>query len=526
MFDRNWSSLIDYQRVSDIEYFRDLGVTGLDVERSLFIREAAQIAFNNQQWNFSALVEDHQKLLPDSIGSLSLPDGYQLLPRLNLGYNAGWTNKAFQPLFTSQYTLFHSNNDDVAPNQLNPIDPNYPFAARGQRLYAEPGLSYPVRGLPGFLIPTVKVKHVSYDLNDSNYFETMRGSRDITVPTFSLDSGLFFERETVFGDNQYLHTLEPRLFYYYADYVDQDSAELPNFDTTKLFFSYQQLFRDRRFSSYDRIEDADQLTIATASRLIDEDSGREMLAFGVGQILYFRDRQVTLSPSDGYTIAPNASDEERTYLGYINNDIDKELHRNSSDVASELQWNPTEEMTLISSHVWDPYSDSTVEYALSTQWHSEDYQKLLSGSYRFRRVLPQPVPVPTTSGPQQYNLVDTDVEQFTLAAVYPLARRWTLFANWSYEMTNRYSIQDLAGAEYESCCYRLRLFYQRERDSFDALAPKTAASTLEYGYAWMLQVELKGLGGITNSLSTLLEENFAGYKKREEHRYQTDDDDG
>jgi LPS-assembly protein len=164
-----------------------------------------------------------------------------------------------------------------------------------------------------------------------------------------------------------------------------------------------------------------------------------------------------------------------------------------------------------------------VEYALSTQWHSEDYQKLLSGSYRFRRIVPFYNPGGTQIEPE---LVDSNVEQFTLAAVYPVARRWTVFANWSYEMTNQYTIQDLAGAEYESCCYRLRLFYQRERDSFNALAPKTAADRLEYGYAWMLQVELKGLGGITNSLTSLLEENFFNYNKREEHRYQTDDNDG
>jgi len=40
----------------------------------------------------------------------------------------------------------------------------------------------------------------------------------------------------------------------------------------------------------------------------------------------------------------------------------------------------------------------------------------------------------------------------------------------------------------------------------------------------MLQFELKGLGGITNSLNALLEQNFSGYKKREEYRYKTDDD--
>lgn len=507
MFNRNWSSLVDYQRVSDIDYFRDLGVTGLDVQRDLFIREAAQIAYSDQHWRFTTLVEDYQKLVPDE----SLVDTFASLPRLSLNYNSGWANQEFQPLFTSQYTFFHSADDARTAA----------YAARGQRLYAEPGLSYPVRGLPGFIKPTVKVKHTSFELNDSNDVEAMRGSRDITVPTFSLDSGLFFERDVWIGDHQYLHTLEPRLFYYFADYVNQDSDEMPIYDTAKLFFSYPQLFRDRRFSSYDRIEDANQITVATGTRWIDDESGRELLAFGVGQILYFEDRRVTLSPADGYEIDPDDPEEIQTRNEYLNNDIYKELYRNSSDIASELMWNPTEDLTLISSHVWDPYADSTAEYALSTQWHSEDYQKLFWGSYRFRRI----APTPTQVGSDDPRLVDTDVEQFTLAAVYPVAPRWTIFANWTYDITNRNGVQDMAGAEYESCCYRLRLFYQRERDSFDALAPKTATSALEYDYAWMLQVEFKGLGSVTSTLASLLEENFMGYNKREEYRYRTDDDD-
>lgn len=518
-FNRNWSSFVDYQRVSDISYFRDLGVTGLDANDALFVREAAGINYSNQHWRLTTLLEDHQKLVPDEV----LADTYQLLPRLALSYNAGWTNRDWQPLFVSQYSYFYSDDDTAPVNNTGFTDNDRAFAARGQRLYAEPGISFPVRGLPGFIVPTAKIKHVSYELNDSNDFAQFTGSRSTTVPTFSLDGGLFFERDTVIGERNYLQTLEPRLFYYYADYVNQDSGEIPNFDTTKLFFSYSQLFRDRRFSSYDRIEDADQLTVATATRWIDQDDGREVFSIGLGQILYFRERQVTLSPAAGYNEnIGQPGDPRREVNKYRNEELDKELYRNASDVAAEMQWHPSEQLTLLSSYIWDPYRDSTVEYALSTFWHAADYQTLLSGSYRFRRIEPLAFNFGTSVDPD-LDLVDTNVEQFTLAAVYPLARRWTLYANWSYEMTNEHTIQDLFGAEYESCCYRLRLFYQRERDAFNALAPKTAADPLEYGYSWMLQVELKGLGGITNKLTQLLEENFYGYDKREEYRYQTDD---
>ncbi len=71
----------------------------------------------------------------------------------------------------------------------------------------------------------------------------------------------------------YLNTLEPRMYYLYVPYRDQD--DLPVFDTRPFTFSYGQLFRDTRYTGADRQNDANQLTLAVTSRWLRQDDGRE-----------------------------------------------------------------------------------------------------------------------------------------------------------------------------------------------------------------------------------------------------------
>ena len=51
------------------------------------------------------------------------------------------------------------------------------------------------------------------------------------VPTFSLDSGLVFERDASFFGRAFRQTLEPRAFYVYTPYRDQ--SQLPNYDSAR-----------------------------------------------------------------------------------------------------------------------------------------------------------------------------------------------------------------------------------------------------------------------------------------------------
>ena len=126
---------------------------------------------------------------------------------------------------------------------------------------------------------------------------------DRLLPTFSLDGGLFFERSDNWFGEAIIQTLEPRLFYLYTPYEDQN--ELPNFDTSDVTFSFASLFRDNRFSGSDKIGDANQLTAALTSRILSDSSGAELLRASIGQIYYFRDREVQLG--SGLPLIPKAA---------------------------------------------------------------------------------------------------------------------------------------------------------------------------------------------------------------------------
>lgn len=145
--------------------------------------------------------------------------------------------------------------------------------AEGSRIHLEPSLSLPLEWTWGFLKPTVKYAHTQYDLDlDQRGFDTLpagtafNDSPDRGLPIASLDAGLFFDRDTRLFGQDFRQTLEPRLFYLYAPYEEQD--EIPIFDTGETTFSYSSLWRDNRFAGKDRIGDANQLSLGLTNRWI------------------------------------------------------------------------------------------------------------------------------------------------------------------------------------------------------------------------------------------------------------------
>ena len=114
----------------------------------------------------------------------------------------------------------------------------------------------------------------------------------MTVPVSSVDSSIFFERDTSWLKG-YTQTFEPRLYYVKAAFKDQ--SDFPDFDTREFTPSYDRLFRDERFNGGDRISDEERLTIALTTRYIDKRSGQERFTASIAQSINYIDRQVTLS---------------------------------------------------------------------------------------------------------------------------------------------------------------------------------------------------------------------------------------
>lgn len=63
----------------------------------------------------------------------------------------------------------------------------------------------------------------------------------------SLDSGLFFERETNLFGGDYVQTLEPRLFYLRVQ--DKDQTQIPVFDSNRFDVGFAQIFSENRWGT-------------------------------------------------------------------------------------------------------------------------------------------------------------------------------------------------------------------------------------------------------------------------------------
>src|SRR5262249_28787530 len=111
------------------------------------------------------------------------------------------------------------------------------------------------------------------------------------LPIMSLDSGLQFERATGSRDQRTM-TLEPRVMYLYVPYRNQN--DLPIFDTNLPALNPGQLSRPNRYVGPDRVSDANQVSVALTSRLLDAGDGRQYLAGTIGETHYFTIPQVTL----------------------------------------------------------------------------------------------------------------------------------------------------------------------------------------------------------------------------------------
>lgn len=495
-FNANWSTEIDYQTVSDMNYFRDWGANGFDIQKSLNIRRFATLNFSNAKWKASTTVVDYQSLELDPLTQQPVVEDYSRLPEIDVLYRNGQDNFSLHPVFFGQYTFF-----------------DHTQKIRGQRSYLDPGIQFPMRWESGEIIPSFRIKYRQYRLNESNDINNLvlantvyQGNYDTIAPSFTLNNRLFFEKQTSFFGSNYTETLTPRLYYYYADY--QDQRNLPNFDTIETAFSYQQLFRDTRFGSFDRIGDANQVSIALESALINDNDGAKLFSLGVGQIVYFQDRRVTAYQTDNQfrpiLLTDSADIVKEKKL--INQEIDKRYYRDYSDIALEPTWYIDTKQRLTSSLIVDPKQGSSQEAAIGYHY-SDVNQTIVNVTYRYKK---NPYFISNGEWVTLNNIDQTDV-----SAYFPINKNWHGYMRWNYDITNRNTIENMTGVKYEGCCVGVMFAYQRERKTFDnniRLADSLAPS---YDSIWFIQFELKGLGGITNTITHLLEESIQGFKQRE-----------
>ena len=270
-----WSAAINAQKVSDDNYFRDLSTRIANTAQTNLPREAT-LSYATAVGDLGARFLAFQTLQDPA---LPVTQPYKLAPQVTFNARPNrWNGVEFNTI--GEYTDFQ-----------------HPTLVNGNRFLIYPSLSYPIAKPFGFITPKVGYHATRYNLTKNvGGFES--GTR--TVPIVSVDSGLSFERPTTFGGESLTQTLEPRLFFLYVPFREQ--SKLPVFSTAQTDFSFAQIFNENLFVGGDRISDAQQMTAAVTSRLIENATGIERLRAAIGQRYYFQPQLVTLSGTSNNTL--------------------------------------------------------------------------------------------------------------------------------------------------------------------------------------------------------------------------------
>ena len=421
-----WAGVVNLNRVSDDTYFTDLATrvavtSTVMLPNDITLGKGGYWAGNTGLYSFSALAQKWQTLQTDPAAPLTPP--YDRVPQLTL--------TAARP------ELLHTDFD----LQAHYVNFHHPTLVNGSRLLAYPSLSVPLQNSFAYVTPKAGMHLTQYfiDPNNVGFEDTAR-----TVPIFSVDSGVIFEREARVGQTALIQTLEPRA--YYVNIPFRDQTGIPNFDSGLQDVNFATIYSENQFAGSDRINDANQLTLGITTRFMSAATGSELLRAGVAQRFYFDTQQVSLPGT---------------------------LVRTSS--SSDL-------LAAVSGSVWQNwFGDAGVQY-------STDSSKLQKVNAAVRY---QPAPGKVVNASYRETL--NQVRQTDFSFQWPVSGNWTLVGRWNYSLLDKVSLETLAGVEYNGDCWELRI-----------VAHRFVTATAQTTSTIFVQLELNGVSRLgSNPLETL-----------------------
>jgi len=445
---------VDYNQASDPEYLEDFG-TDLAISSTRYLPRRADVTYRGRNWSVLGRLHSYQ-IVDQSIRVTSRP--YKNLPRLQFRYRPLSGNKKINLNLLTDFTYFDRTGETGVTVDVT-----------GFRADLYPTISYPIRTQAAFLVPKVGVRFTQYELDKQGPFKK---SPNRTLPIVSVDSGVFLERDFRMRDGDFQHTLEPRLFYLYVPHEDQN--DLPVFDSSVFNLDYNALFRENRFSGYDRIGDTNQVTLALGSRLVNRDTGKQLASLQVAQSFYLEDQDVI-----------------RQILGAQGELVDIGIPENDllSPLIVEASANLRDDLTLGAEIYWDINDSLTRKMALTAQYNPAG-SKVVNLAYRVRR-----------AATGQIRRTPTDIEQSDVSFSWPLTAKLNTVGRWNYAVSEGRTLDLFFGVEYEGCCFAIKAVGRRFLSNLEG----------DFNTGFFLQLELKGLGSIGQRTVDLLNQAIPGY---------------
>lgn len=428
----------DYNWVSDDNFFHDLN-SDLPITSSTYLRRDLKFMYTEgPDLHASVMAQDFQVIEPASVIPLtSYP--YRRVPRI---------------------LVSTGNLDDVTGAEFTMGTEIVRFQRADRlgtwRLDTKPTISYPLSGPGGFFTPTLAWRYTDYDLSEQSL--TPNSSHPArSVPIFDFDTGLYFDRDA--GD--YLQTLEPQLYYLRVPYRTQ--LQIPEFDTISAPFSFLQLFSDNTFYGGDRQADANQLSYALTSRLLDTETGAEVLRGDIGQIRYFSDRKITF----------NGVPQTNLF----------------SDIAGDMAYVLNDEWTATYQQLWSPVTRRTDMGNVLLQYHP-GYHQVVNLGYEYQAAA--------------FN--GTLIKQRDFSFSWPVAGNWSAVGRWNYDIINHITLEDFVGLEFDNCCWNFQILHRHVIIGSDSVGRPN------FDNVFFFQLSLKGLVTAGRHLDDLVENGILGYQ--------------
>ncbi|HBC58300.1 MAG TPA: hypothetical protein DCZ03_14160 [Gammaproteobacteria bacterium] len=423
---RRWLGTAELNYVSDVDFLTDFE-EGTRLTTLTHLENELSALYTSPQWIFESRLLGFQTIdetIPEAL------DPYRKLPQLLVTSQLPTIGWGIRPQISSELVYFDKED-----------------AITGARADLIVGLSRPWRKAAGYFVPNVQLRHTAYELDP--LVSTQTDTQRRTLPIFSVDGGVFLERDLSLLDSQFLQTLEPHLFY--LNIPKRRQEDIPIFDTTIPDFNFARLFQINRFSGADRIGDTEQFSVAVTSRLFSNTTSEELIKGTIGQIIYLQDREVDILANTTET-------------------------RSTSDLLGELNFNFSNDWRFNTFLQYDPF-DNRMDKASTAVTYRKRGQRGAKLEYRFDRVL---------------------FEQTVVGFYWPVFQRVNGFANWNYSVRDNATVDSYAGFEYNSCCWSIAvLARQYVRDE-----------TGDKNTAIQAQLELKGLGKIGNKITEQIQKDI------------------
>ncbi len=417
---------LQVNRVSDDNYWRDFPRAIEPLNQRLL---ASDVNLSWARGDFSATLRTQSwQSLQDATAPIVPP--YDRLPQLELRYarsqGAGWD-------FGGQASVTRFVADSALTRQVN-----------GLRSLAAFQASYPWLAPGGFVVPKVQWHATQYHFDAPLANGSTSAAR--TLPTFSLDSGLVFERDVRFQGRSMRQTLEPRAMYVRTPYRDQ--SHLPNYDSALQDFNFASIFSENAFLGNDRVSDSNLLTLGLTSRWLDTIDGAEAARLGLAQRLRFKDQNVTL---------PGAAP----------------VRERISDImlGASVNWNP--QWSFDSTLQFNPKISRSQSMVMGGFYNPAPFH-VVSAAYRLQRGLSEQV---NLGWQWPLNLSGPNASEAAANG------RWYTVGRLNYSLQDRKLVDSVLGLEYDAGCWLGRVVLDR-RQSSAATATTRLALQLEFvGFA-------------------------------------------